>query len=379
MDLHRADGPSDTGKELRTSDRFRAAVADRDRPRILIARMSAIGDTILTMPVACAIREKYPQATIGWVVEKGASTVLRGHECIDDMIVLERGWFTSPRVIWNVRQQLRQLRFEVAVDCQSITKTALACWLSGAPLRIGCRGQYGCELSPWLNNQLIEPQRPHLTDRSLELLAPLGIHNPAVDWKYPLEQTASASMALAIRDLGLQAGYAVINPGATWDSKLWEMDRFAAVARDLGESHGLPTLVVWGGQRELNWAEQIVSAAGGHARLAPRSTLAELAALIQGGRIFISADTGPLHMAVAIGTPSVGLYGATRPADCGPYGSPHRALQVRFHEGSRRERRQATNTCMQLITVEMVTSTCADLLADTATARHATARQCRAA
>jgi heptosyltransferase I len=124
----------------------------------------------------------------------------------------------------------------------------------------------------------------------------------------------------------------------------------------------LPTLVVWGGGRERAAAEQIVSESGGHAFLAPPSTLIELAALIAGGRLFISADTGPLHMAVAVGTPSIGLYGATRYEDSGPYGSPHVALQVEYQGGSHKERRRADNRAMRLITVDMVCTQCDAML-----------------
>jgi heptosyltransferase-1 len=339
-----------------------AALFTSDSPRILIARMSAVGDTILTLPVACALRAHFPNAYLGWAVEKGAAAVLQGHACLDELIVLPRGWFVKPHGIADARRRLQRGGFQIAVDCQSITKTAMACWLSGAEHRIGCRGKYGCELSPYFNNDLIEPASTHLTDRSLELLAPLGIRQPCVDWQFPIDAASQQRMTDAVRSLGLCNGYAVINPGATWDSKLWEMDRFAAVAQHLGVRHGLRTLVVWGGNRERNWATEIVDGAAGHAVLAPPSSLMELAALIRGGSIFISSDTGPLHMAVAVGTPSIGLYGATRPADCGPYGLPHTAIQVRHHAGSRKERRHADNHCMRLITSEMVCARADELL-----------------
>ena len=134
----------------------------------------------------------------------------------------------------------------------------------------------------------------------------------------------------------------------------------------LGETHRLPTVVVWGGDRERRWAQEIVDASAGYATLAPPTSLPELAALTQRGRIFVSSDTGPLHMAVAVGTPSVGLYGATRPADCGPYGAPHVAVQVRYQAGSRKQRRKASNACMREISAEMVCRHCDQVLAKTA-------------
>ncbi len=333
-----------------------------DAPRILIARMSAIGDTILTLPVACALRAHFPHAYLAWVVEAKSAVIVVGHACLDEVLILQRGWFTKPSRLFAARRLLRSKHFDITIDCQGMTKSALACRLSGAPQRIGIRGEHGRELSPWLNNQLIETRRPHMVDRSLELLAPLGIEQPQVEWKLPVDDASRDRMRQALLRLGFVGPYAVINPGATWDSRRWEMDRFGQVARYLREQHGLPTLVVWGGGRERSWAEQIVAESGGHAVLAPPSTLIELAALIEGGCLFLSADTGPLHMAVAVGTPSIGLCGTTRAEVSGPYGPPHQAIQVQYQAGSHRERRNAGNAAMRMITVEMVCQRCDALL-----------------
>jgi len=330
--------------------------------RILIARMSAIGDTILTLPVACALRAKFPDAFLAWVVEEKSAAMVVNHACLDEVLVLKRGWFTHPGRLLATRRLLRARRFDVTIDCQGMTKSALACWLSGARRRIGLRGAHGRELSPWLNNERIPSERPHVVDRSLDLLAPLGIQQPAVRWQLPLDDDSRQRMGEVIDRLELSGGYAVMNPGATWQSRRWEMDRFGRVAQHLGAQHSLPTLVVWGGAGERAAAEQIVAESAGHAVLAPPTTLFELAALIEGGRLFLSADTGPLHMAVAVGTPSIGLYGTTRPEESGPYGSSHAALQAEYQSGSHRQRRHADNRAMRLISAEMVCRQCDAML-----------------
>lgn len=340
---------------------------DPARPRVLIARMSAIGDTILTTPVACRLRDRFPGAFIAWVVEQKSARFIEGHPAVDETVVLPRGWFVSPKSILAVRRRLRPLRFDAAIDCQSITKSALACRLSGAPLRIGCSGQYGSELSPWMNNRLVEPRRPHLTDRSLELLAPLGIEAAAkpyepVRWDLP----RSPGAELAVAQWAPNEAFAVINCGATWDSKLWEMDRFGAIAKRLGEQRGLPTIVAWGGEREHGWARQIAESSGGWATLAPPTTLPELAALLRQSRLLVSSDTGPMHLAVAVGTPTVGLFGATHPEACGPYGPPHEAVLKRFQDGGRRARRYADNAAMREITVDDAWAACQRVLDRTA-------------
>jgi ADP-heptose:LPS heptosyltransferase len=333
-----------------------------EAPRILISRMSAVGDTILTLPVACALRERFPQAYLGWVVEPRPSEVLHGHECLDVVITLPRGWFRKLSGVIEARRKLKPHRFEFSIDCQSRTKSSLACWLSGAKTRIGCRGKYGSELSPYFNNLLIEPQSTHLTDRSLELLSPLGIVEPPVQWKYPLSADADQWASEITQRLGVRDGYAVINPGASLDARRWEMCRFGCVAQHLGERHKLPSVVVWGNEREEKWAREIVATSAGHATLAPATDLTTLAAIIKHGRLFVSGDTGPLHLAVAVRTPSVALHGVTRPENSGPYGTPHIAIRVLNDKGSQ-QHSPTDNSAMLLITSERVCCECDRMLA----------------
>ena len=331
--------------------------------------MSAVGDCILTLPVLCALRQHFPRAFIAWVVEQGAAPLLERHACLDELIVLRRRWFKSPTTVWRLRRQLRALRLDITVDPQSMTKTAGAAWLSGAPRRIGFAGQYGKELSPRLNHELIENQSPHLVDRSLELLRPLGVKSPRVEFKLPVNNEAQCRMGEFVHSARMDDGFAAINPGGSWDSKLWPVERYAEVARYLGARHDLPSVVVWAGDRELGWARQIVLGADGYAVLAPRTSLVELAALLRLGRIFVGSDTGPLHLSVAVGTPSIGMYGPTRPEDCGPYGSESVALQRRYHGGRRRERRRADNSAMRLIEVDEVCEVSDRILHRDATSR----------
>ena len=324
--------------------------------------MSAVGDSILTLPVLCALRTAFPHSFLGWVVERKAAPVVRQHECLDAVIELDRGWFTSPGSILAVRRQLKRYRFEIAIDCQSMTKTALAGWLSGARNRIGCRGKHGRELSPWLNNVLVQPQGSHLIDRSLGLLEPLGIEHPKVRFEFPMDSAAVETIHQQLRGLGLSGQFAVINPGASWDSRRWEMDRFGAVAKMLGRQHDLPSVVIWGNDQELAWAKTIVDHSGGHAVLAPATTLPELAALLSCARLFLGSDAGPLHLAVAMGTACVSLHGVTRPEDSGPYGEPHLAIQIRHDVSARRQRKRIDNRLMRLITVDLVARKCSELL-----------------
>lgn len=330
--------------------------------RILIVRLSAIGDVIQTMPVACALRERFPDAMLAWAVERRAGTLLQGHEALDELIMLPRGWLKSPGGVWRLRRKLRDLRFDVTVDVQSLTKSAVPAWLTGARRRVGFGNPGGRELSKWFNNEQVDPKSTHVIDRYLELLGPLGIRSPTVRFQVPEQAEARESAERTIDREGLAGGFAIINPGAGWPSKLWPAERYAAVARHLGDAWRLPTLVVWAGQAERAAAQQIVGEGGESAVLAPPTTLPELAALARRAKLFIGADTGPLHLAVAVDTPCVGLYGPWPAARHGPYGPRHVALQKMFFEGPTRARRTAPSIYMESITTEMVRDACDGML-----------------
>jgi heptosyltransferase I len=166
-----------------------------------------------------------------------------------------------------------------------------------------------------------------------------------------------------VSESGLSGGYALLNPGAGWPSKLWPADRFAAVARHFGQRWNLPSVVVYAGEQELRWAEQIVAQGSGWAKLAPPTSLRELAALAQRARLFVGSDTGPLHLAVAVGTPCVGLYGPWPAAETGPYGLGHVAVQKMVLESrNSRDRRNAPSTYMEAIDMASVCEACDKIL-----------------
>ncbi|MEN6459448.1 MAG: glycosyltransferase family 9 protein [Thermoguttaceae bacterium] len=331
-------------------------------PRILIVRLSAIGDAIQTMPVACALRERFPEAFLAWAVEQRAGGLLAGHESLDELILLPRGWLKSPSVVWGLRRRLRDLRFDVAVDVQSLTKSAVVAWLSGARRRIGFGNPGGRELSQWFNNERVDPKSTHVVDRYLELLRPLGIAPARVRFQVPETEEDAGRAKQMIHDAGLTDGFAIINPGAGWPSKLWPTDRYGAVARHLAETVRLPTLVVWAGSAEQTLARQVAVHGGPLTQVAPRTTLRELAALARRARLFLGADTGPLHLAAAVGTPCVGLYGPWPAMRHGPYGSQNISLQQMVFEGSARARRTAPAVYMESITAAMACAACDNIL-----------------
>ncbi len=331
-------------------------------PRILISRLSALGDCVLTLPMACALRQHFPQAVMTWAVEPLSATLLSRHPAIDRLVVVPKGWLTSPHAIRVLRQRLQSIRCDWVLDPQSLTKSSLLGWLSGAPRRIGFARPQGREIAPWVNNERVERGRMHLVDASLKLLEPLGVTATDVRFDLPSSGPAEAAVDRYVRDAYLSGGFAVVNGAASWRSKQWPADRFGRVARHLGEQHELPTVVVWAGAREAAIAERIIAKSGGHAILAPPTSLPQLAALLRRARMVISSDTGPLHLAAAVGTPCIGLYGPTRVEHCGPYGPQHIAIQADCRPHRSRRRRYLDDSAMRQITTEQVMEACEMLI-----------------
>lgn len=348
-------------ESLVAQDETASRQAHKDR-RILIVRLSAMGDLIHGIPVVNALRRAMPKAFLGWVAEGRNADLLAGHPALDRLIRVERRWWKSPRAVIALRKELREWRFDTVVDLQCLTKSAVAAWLSGAPRRIGYAGKLGREASRLFHNELVAVDDVHVIDRYLALLKPLGIDNPVVEFNLPEtpEDATFAEQTLGERGLAVR-DFAVVNPGAGWVSKQWPAEHYGQLAARLSTQHGMPALAVWGGVSELPLAEQIVAASGGAAQLAPATTMTQLGALTRRAAIFVGSDTGPLHLAVAVGTRSVSLHGTTLAEQTGAYGEQNRRLQVRYDD-SRSKRRHSDDSAMREIDVETVLAACAEVL-----------------
>lgn len=342
------------------------------KPRILITRLSAIGDCVHTLPLVAALRERYPHAFIAWATQGAGASVLRGAEGLDEIIVVDRRWMNRWSSISKLRKQLRGFEFDVTVDPQSLTKSAMIAWLTGAPKRIGFTAGQARELAPWLNNTLVQPKHDHVVQRYLELLGPLGIEQPRPVFRLPHDEQASASMmrfaAARILDKTAIAShnvprFALLNVGAGWNSKRWPHARYAEVAKYLSNSHGLPSIVLWAGDEERAMAAEVVASSAGTALMAPPTSLRELTELCRLAEIFVGSDTGPLHIAAAVDTPCVSMYGPTKPSICGPFGAGHIALQQWYQGGNSKQRRSDDNSAMRAIPVEHVCDGCDQIVA----------------
>jgi lipopolysaccharide heptosyltransferase I len=351
--------------EVKTSLRL-----NQSRPRILIVRLSAIGDVIHGIPTMCAIREAIPNAYIGWLVEGRMGDLLEGHPALDALVKVPRRFWKSPRAIWNMSRRLNEHKFEIAIDLQCLTKSSITAWLSGAQRRIGKSGEDGREFSQWFNNELVAAGGTHVIEHYLTMLKPLGIESPTV--RFDLRETADDARVAEqfLRERGLTGRrFALLNPGAGWPSKKWPTVRYGAIARHLGREHGVPTVALWGVPDEREMAERIVETSARNAHMAPATTMRELAALCRRASLFVGSDTGPMHLAVAVGTPSISLHGPSRAEWCGAYGAENIRLQARYQDGSATQRRTADDSAMQEISLKMVSDACDQLLTRNTTRR----------
>ncbi|MEE2639184.1 MAG: glycosyltransferase family 9 protein [Planctomycetota bacterium] len=328
-------------------------------PRILISRLSHIGDCILTIPVANAVRDRFPNAWIAWAIESPGDRLIGECQAVDQVIPIPKGWLKKPLQTWRLRKKLRSLKFDICLDPQSLTKSAGIGWLSGAKIRMGLAPPLGRELAPRLNNLQVPVSSRHVVDRSVEMLKELGISEVQPEFRLTIPSGAAETALQITSKLGLENNFVVINPGAGWKSRQWSNERFGRVAKFLLESCALTPIVTWFGDAEERMADEIVTASGRAAVKVPATRLWELAGLIRKSAFYVGCDTGPTHLAAAVGTPCVTLFGTTEPEVSGPYEDDpdrprHICVQKYYQSGTSRERRKGENHAMMAIETDEV-------------------------
>ncbi len=296
-------------------------------PRILIVRMSALGDIVHALPVLAALRRAWPAARVDWIVDEAYASVLALAEGLHQRVVVrakESGvapgavTFGGPLGYGGAIRHLRAQRYDAALDLQGLLKSALWARLSGAARVIGFdRAHLREPLAAAFYSETVVPlDAPHVIEKNLSILKALNVPQGTVE--LPLHPTAGAAATAAIAAIGGPRRYVVLNPGAAWPNKRWPAERFGALAAQLRVRTGLQTLVTWGPD-ERALADQVVAASDGAAAPAPPTAIADLAVIMRDAALVVSGDTGPLHIAAAMGAPLVGLYGPTWPERNGPW------------------------------------------------------------
>ena len=284
--------------------------------RVLIVKLGALGDIVHAIPVAAALRRAYPAVRIDWLV------AAKHREILDLVPVIDRRLVVDSSILGALRE-LRRGRYDVALDLQGLVKSAVFARSSGASRVVGFASRYLREpLARLFYTEvhdpggvgMYDPGETHVVWTNLGLLGPLGIRVAAPE--FPIDHVESD----VAKDVAARTGgrYAILNPGAAWPTKRWPPSRLGAVASALRARHGLTSVALWGpGEEAL--AREVVASSAGAAILLPRTSIADLVALSRGAALFVSGDTGPAHVAAAVGTPIVGIYGPTRPSRNGPW------------------------------------------------------------
>ncbi|HKO05819.1 MAG TPA: glycosyltransferase family 9 protein [Candidatus Acidoferrales bacterium] len=333
----------------------RSHISDSPR-RLLILRLGSLGDIIHALPVAATLRAAFPSAYIAWLVDKRWRPLLEQVEGLDAVLSApSQSWIG----LWQGIVQVRRERFDCVVDVQGLYKSALPAWLSGAPRRVGFNWAAAREGgASMFYNLRVSPKFGHRIEKNLALAAALGARAGSGDSPgramFPLRvpPAAEASVREMLRARGV-GEYFMVSPGGGWLSKCWPAERYGELHRRLAARLGYSGLVSYGpGERSL--AEAVRAAAGSPEPLLLELDLPQLMAALRGARFFVGADTGPLHLSVALGTPVVGLYGPTDPLQTGPYSRQDVVIRNALPHETTYRRGSSYSRSMLSISVEQV-------------------------
>ncbi|MEZ5627298.1 MAG: glycosyltransferase family 9 protein [Rhodocyclaceae bacterium] len=290
--------------------------------RILIVRASAIGDVVFASPFAAALKRTYPNAHVTWLVEPGIHTLLAADPCIDELILWPKGEWKK---LWQAKRfgaffgavrafsrELKSRHFDTAIDMQSLLKSGVLTWLSGAPRRIGLGSREG---SQHLMTEVVPKggDAGRISSEYLYLAQQLGLDTGEFLPRLCVASETATRVDVLLAERGLtRGGYAVFAPFTTRPQKHWFEDAWVALGPQVRDGLGL-TPVILGGPAERDTAERMAAAIPGAVSLAGQTGLADAAAIIERAGLLVGVDTGLTHMGIAFSTPTVALFGSTRP------------------------------------------------------------------
>lgn len=337
---------------------------------ILIVKMSAVGDVIHTLPALHALRVHYPKSHISWLVEEDAQGIVLDHPDLDRVLVSRRktwlkrigrpGGTATLQEVYRFVRDLRATRYDMIFDFQGLLKSGILVALARGSRKVGFdRGMQHAEESHLFLNERVPPvdMDVHALTRGLILLErSLGIRSPEVVYNLSIPSADAAYIENLLEQARIDSArpLVVLHPAAKWDTKLWENWKFSNLADRLIDECDAQ-VVFTGGKGDIDLVREICSGMThrGH-DFSGRTTLKQLAALCKRADCVISTDTGPMHLAAAVETPVVALFGPTAPWRTGPFGPNHAAIRVGLDCSPCFKRACKTRTCMKKITVTRV-------------------------
>lgn len=310
---------------------------------ILLIRLGAVGDVIRTLPALSVLRQSFPEARLGWVVEPGSRPLLPAPPWLDEIFVFPRGAFQSGWSLGSLEKiqarlrdfvsRLRGFHAGLSIDFQGSAKSALVGRFSGAKRRLGFDRTGSREASHLLNTLRVKPSSPYLNriQKNLELLGPLQVSTFPLHFPFPpLPGSGKVSAFFASLGRGIPVA---LHPGTSdrQAHKRWPPENFGILAHLLA-GEGYAPILTWGpGEESL--AAEVLALSRGAAVIAPATSLCEMRELLLSCKLFVGADTGPMHLAWSQGVPVVALFGSTDPRINGPLGDRHRVLAPAWEDG----------------------------------------------
>jgi heptosyltransferase I len=350
--------------------------AENSTEKILVVRLGAMGDVIHTLPAALALREAFPSAMIGWLIEERWAELLcapevsrRGPRSVQRPLVDWvhtvdlRAWRRSLGTLATLQQiaktwnDVRSVSYDVAIDLQGAIRSAVLARFSGARVVWGATEPRESPASLWYTRQAIA-RGAHVIEQNLSVVQAVtarGVNSRRV--AFPRDTAAEDRIARDLSEQGI-GQYILLNPGAGWGAKRWPADRYGQVARQLSHDGFMPLVNFGPGEESL--AQEVVHASGDAAK-PMRLSISELIALTRKAKLFIGGDTGPMHLAAALAIPVVAIFGPTDPARNGPYGTRSVVLRNPASPTSHARRSQPDEGMLE-IDVEAVIQAARNLL-----------------
>lgn len=298
-----------------------------DPLKILVIRLSSLGDILHTLPAFFDLRHSFPDAKIDWVVALNCRFLLTVVKGIDTVHIFNKAEIvnspfkrSSRYPVWSLIRQLRAERYDYAIDFQGLLKTAFMGFASGAAVRIGFPKELVRERpSHWFYHRTPSlPQKPvHVLALNRMLAACAGARPAAVPFDPVVDIRDQETVDSLLAEKGLSE-FVVINPGGGWPSKIWKPEYYGKLARRIESELDLPVVVTTGPGEEFLY-EKLAAQCDGRPPIHLRISFLQLIPLLKKARLLIGGDTGPLHLACALDVPVVGIYGPTSPARNGPW------------------------------------------------------------